>query len=367
MEMKVEIKQAARTKRLKFGLWSGSYAEVTGQAVITAHVASILAGEGVEEFVYRGSGWAMIASWIKAWFRLWWQVLRGDIRQLYVVCSRSTGGFIRDCPAYAVSVVGVRVVVHVHGSDVIDLLDRKIVGRVASWALRAAHLIIPSQHLMGPLRDRGVKLISICENFSEFFEDRERHPRKHDSHLVVWNSNVMASKGFFIVAMAVERLYLKYQRFHLVAVGRPLGDEEMDQKRCESELDALRGRPWFAHLGTVDRKTSAQILFAAKSVCLPSTYRCECQPLSLIEAMCAGTDIVIANTPALRATVEDYPCEIVASPSVDAVVLALERIDNQGDLGMRHAEARQRVRTRFSRARFDTRMRELLWPEAESK
>jgi glycosyltransferase involved in cell wall biosynthesis len=163
----------------------------------------------------------------------------------------------------------------------------------------------------------------------------------------------MASKGFFAVAQAVGILADDGVPLRLVALGRPIGDEVMDQNACREALQRLEGQAWIDRPGQVDRPTAMRLLHEANVVCLPSHYISECQPLALIEAMCAARAVVIADTPALRATVGDYPCEVVAESTPAAVKAALQRLLCTPPTDEALRAAATRARNRFSARRFD--------------
>lgn len=336
--------------------WTAEYDENTGQAIVTARVVAILAEAGGRGVTYRAGGILSSPSWMKAIFRLWFAAASGSVRQVYLVCSRSNAGFLRDLPAYLLLLFGIRVVVHTHGSDIVDLCRRPWIGGVARFFLSRCVLVLPSAHLAGPLDRLGIRDTVCCENFFEP-SDAVGAGERHAGMAVLWNSNIMASKGFFVVAVAVGLLARAGTNLRLIALGRCIGDEAMSLTECAAALESLRSEAWFEHRGQVSRIESARLLGEADAVCLPSTYSSECQPLALIEAMCAARPIIIADTPALRHTVRDYPCEIVdLPPTPESVADALSRVKASPAL----EQAAQQARQRFSPQRFDREMRVLL-------
>lgn len=347
-----------RCQAPSIGWWSADTGQVTGQAIVTARVVALLSGRGTRDFSYNGSGLRSIASCGASAFRLMTAVLRGHVSTLYLVCSRSNAGFVRDIPAYLSHFAGVRVVVHVHGSDVVDLCRRPWTGRWARAVFSRCEMVVPSPHLLAPLHELGVRRVHLCENFTEpasgpISATEVSTPVSTRPWRVLWNSNVMASKGFFAVAAAVEALAAEGVPVRLVVLGRPIGDEAMDQSVCDEALRRLEGESWVERLGLVDRPTAMRQLHSADVVCLPSHYRSECQPLALIDAMCAGRPVVIADTPALRATVGDYPCEIVSEQTSAAVKAALRDVLHRPPTSDALQAAASRTRSRFSADRFD--------------
>ncbi len=332
---------------------------------MTARVVGMLSEAGGQGVVYQPGGSSSVYSWLVAILRLWKPALLGRVQQLYLVCSRSNGGFLRDLPAYLLILFGSRVVVHAHGSDIVDLCRRPWIGRFARFFLSRCVLVLPSVHLLAPLCELGIANAVCCENFFEpsidqFVVTAPDAKEVSPALVVLWNSNVMASKGFFVLAEAVGMLARSGGNVRLLALGRCIGDEVMDEGTSVDRLEALRHEPWISYLGQVSRAESARLLDEVDIVCLPSTYASECQPLAIIEAMCAGRPIVIANTPALCATVGNYPCVKVDVPvKPDALANAILRCGEEVR-GEALAVAAKAARERFSPDRFDREMSALL-------
>lgn len=349
---------------LRIGWWSADLRGLTGQAIVTARVVALLQKVETQAFVYRGERSKSIVSWVWTALRLGASLPARRVQALYLVCSRSTAGFLRDLPAYLTLLFGVRVLVHVHGSDIVDLCQRPGIGLVARSILARCELIVPSGHLLAPLRDLGMRQIHLCENFSEYVAPVITSPLRADQGerplRVLWNSNVMASKGFFAVADAVKALVDEGKSMRLVVLGRPIGDEAMDLRTSQSALSRLLGQNWIDYPGPVDRPTAMRLLHEADIVCLPSRYSSECQPLAVIEAMCAGRQLVIADTPALRATAGDYPCEKVSGPVASEISLALRHVMEQPASDEVLQSEAAHARLRFSPGRFDRDMARLL-------
>jgi glycosyltransferase involved in cell wall biosynthesis len=351
--------------RPAFGLWVTDPGVTTGQSLVTDRVDAILAPAGLVRFVLLpGLGRLALGVWLVAIATLARHTLAGRLHTLYVVCSRSTAGFVRDLPAYLTRFAGVRVVVHVHGSDIVDLLQQRPTGAVARWALRGCTLIVPSVHLVEPLARLGVRDCRVCENFvaSAAAAPAPAAKARGGPFVVLWNSNVMASKGFFEVAEAVGQLHGDGLPVRMVALGAPLADEALSAADCAARLATLISRPWMDYRGPVDRAGARQALLNCDIVCLPSNYSSECQPLALLEAMCSGKLLLVADTAALRATVQDYPCEVVTQTDSKTLAHALRR---SRDADGPHRDvllqaAGERARHRFSAERFDCQMREVL-------
>jgi len=350
---------------MQFGIWSADYTQITGQALVTARVVRQQRAVW-REYLYRGRGWRSVLTWTQAVACLWRDIVLGRVRSLYLVCSRSNGGFLRDIPALLSAMVGVRVVVHAHGSDIVDLLSSRWLSRLARGLYAGCEVVVPSTHILEPLRKVTVAPLHLCENyFAGGYSNVINALPAPGVLTVLWNSNVMASKGFFDLTKAIRRVRTDGIPARLVSIGQPLSDEEMISQNVSYRLQALLAHEWLDHHGKVDPATAVALAEQADVVCLPSRYRSECQPLAIIHAMCTGKAIVVSDIPALRATVGDYPACFVPVRSVDAIANALRILHDQKQadpvaFASSRKEAAAAARKRFSAERFDREMAAIL-------
>lgn len=354
---------------MQLALWCAEYFETTGQAIVTRRVAEhILPTLGRHrEYVYRRAGSLQaVASWFAVTTRLYGDLIRGRIGVLYLVCSRSNAGFLRDIPALIAARFDVRVVVHAHGSDIQTLLTKGPLSPLARVLYRACELVLPSHHLVAPLEGR-LAALHVCENFAigdEAFATVTQQSSR-DLLSVLWNSNIMASKGVFDVMQAVGVLCDEGANVKLQMIGAVMGDEELPMAAVNQKFSSLKNNNWIVYHGRVSAKRAAELSRETDVVLLPSRYSSECQPLAVIDAMCAGKAIIVSDIPALRATAGDYPAEFVPIHSVDDVVKVLRRLydEKRADPSAfvaRRAGPAANAGKRFSTQRFDQQMKAIL-------
>ncbi len=343
---------------------------VTGQSLVTRRVVERVLdrSEGAREYVYRaGGGVGAILNWSSAGVRLWRDLARKRVQTLYLVCSRSNVGFLRDIPALLAARFGARVVVHAHGSDIVALLRQRPVAPLARWLYGRCTLVVPSNHLVRPLSSIYFQQLFVVENFvNARITDYSEFGLVNGLNLkTLWNSNIMSSKGAFDTLEAVAELQAEGEAVDLDVLGDVLGDEELSAKDAQKRLAALRHRAAITYHGRLSREQAARLLATADIVVLPSRYSSECQPLAIIEAMCAGKGLIVSDTPALRATVGDYPAVFIPVRSVGAIKDALrslsaEKRSDPAAFEARYAASAIAARERFSVGRFDEAMSSIL-------
>lgn len=312
--------------RNSVGVWSTNYDVINGQALVTKHVVEqVLPGAcQVRLFVFPGgASFQAIGAWIVAWVRLWVNVLLRRVPKLYLVCSRSNFGFLRDVPALLTSLVGIRVVVHAHGSDVFGLLTSRHVSPLARFLYARCDVVVPSRHLLEPLLPL-VKNAILVENYVLTVQ-LGSPPRSPATGLnIFWNSNVMSIKGFFDLIAAVRELRAQGLDLAVTSIGSLVPDGEMSAAVLAERFAEVQDLDWFVYLGQVSQISSVELLRGADAVALPSVS--EAQPVAIIEAMCLGRGVVVSDILALLATVGDYPCEIVRAKVVTELIEALRRL-----------------------------------------
>jgi glycosyltransferase involved in cell wall biosynthesis len=360
---------------MKIGFWSADFRVHHGQAIMTARVAEHQPQIDWVQYVYRGTGPSLIETWVSITARLWADVVRGRIDTLYLVLSRSNGGFLRDLPALLTMLAGVRIITHTHGSDIVDLLQERWLSPVARQLVGRSQIIVPSRHLIEPLTKLTQARIQLCENFfPENVSSNFKASAEADSQTlrVYWNSNIICSKGFLDVVEGVRTLFEEGAQISLTSIGAPLGDSERTLREMTSSIAAYEKCEWFSYRVLLDRKEAIALMNSVDVVCLPSRYSSECQPLAIIEAMCCGRAIVVANTPALRAVVGDYPAYFVDPGAPQMIARALQEIleakrSVPSYLASTYDAAAMRARQRFDVERFDKEMSAILTGFSSSK
>lgn len=366
-------KKGSRTgeSNARIALWSTDYSDNTGQGIVTHRVAETVLPKcgNVLHFVFPSSSRPIaIVYWFICVIRLLRDVCLSRIDVIYVVCSRSSAGFLRDLPALFFSRIGLRVVVHAHGSDIVDLLTERSISPLAQWVYQRCELIVPSKHLISQLCQVSGFEVHLCENFEPSAGAAQLEiPVSEAAFTLLWNSNVMASKGVFDVMAAVQQVRATGTEIELTVIGSVLGDEEMTATEAETALTAFVHNKDINYFGRVSSEMAAKLVHAADAIALPSRYRSELQPLAVIQAMSAGKAIVASDTPALVATLADYPAEMVPIHSVDAIVSALcrlvkEKLVNQNAFRARHSIHAETARSRFSTLNFDQTIAKIVTP-----
>ncbi|WP_084613708.1 glycosyltransferase family 4 protein [Roseicyclus elongatus] len=345
-------------------VWTPDTTVVNGQNIVTRRVVKHQNDFDISVFEYPAGGGLSIPSAFWAGFRFLSASIVRRPYVAYLVCARSTLGFVRDIPALLISRSSIRAVVHIHGSDFPELFAKPFVGRIAKWIYSNCEIILPSAHLVPQLVEKDFKRLVVCENFGKVTEgcpQSDVAPLRKDAEFqVLWSSNIMSSKGFFDLVDGMKLARKSHPKLCLVVLGRPHADAEKTEQEIKSALDELGLHDWVHLVGAVPPEAVTQYLEACDAVALPSTYPSECQPLSIIHAMTVGRKILVADTPALCATLGNYPAVFV-DRTADSIAQGLLQLIESSSAKTDVTEAhRAEAEIRFSPSSFDARITKIL-------
>lgn len=330
--------------------WSSSLDALTGQAIVSKRVFDKINSNYWIKLTY-SSSFRSAHIYLCNILRLYYYVFLGKTKAAYIVPSRSLFGFLRDIPVLLVSLFGVRIILHVHGDGLNTLFQNKHLGPLASFFYSRAEIIIPCKHLAN-FRIKP-KSIYIVENYSAIRSIYNSKSSYSDKVKVLWNSNIMASKG---VNTLVDGLLSASQyniNFKLTIAGKPIGDSLMNQQEIDSYSDYLKGEAWINYLGEVSPSKMSSLIHEHDIVALLSAN--ECQPLAIIEAMCCGLKLIVSDIPGIRNTIGDYPAYFVKRDK-NSVAEAFFNACNDPQVDENH---RLEAMHRYSSNRFDNEMHKI--------
>lgn len=174
-------------------------------------------------------------------------------------------------------------------------------------------------------------------------------PRLRAAPELLFFSNLIPTKGYLDVLHAVHLLHVEGVSVHADFVGRWQSDAEQAEFLeyvTQHQLDTAVT----AHGGVQDRARIKQFYLDADVFLLPSYYPTEAQPLSIVEALNAGTPVVTTRHAGIPNMVRETEQEALFVPprSPESIAKALHELaDPDRWLGFSQA-ARRRFADHFS-------------------
>ncbi len=275
---------------------------------------------------------------------------RPDI--LYLIPASSVAGHLRDlvCVRSARPYVG-RIVAHIHGGNFHEHFTRPWHRRMSQRFVSEVDSFIFLSHTLGlrsarhiPSEKRAVVPNSIEEPLclSEKEVEAKIAERCRRSVLrVAFVSNMHQSKGYMDVAAAVAMCRANNMAIEVDMVGK--WHTDTDRHVFERFL-AAHGLHTAVRLhgAVADRGVIKELLRSADVFTLPTYYPNEAQPVSIIEAMNAGTPIIAtAHASIPEYVVDDGNGYLVSPRAPGEIAVALRRLADVGNWRKKARAARE--------------------------
>lgn len=232
-------------------------------------------------------------------------------------------------------------------------LDDSLAARCAPWIPEAKRLVIPNTigaDLLGTDAEVAAKITN----------------GPHEPLRLLFLSNMIPSKGYLDVLEAVRRLHVRQVDVEATFAGGWQSDAE--QQDFEKRVAEAGLGDMVTHLGTVRDRTRIKALYAAADVfLLPTYYPTEAQPVTILEAMNAGTPVITTRHAGIPHMVTDQQEALFVPPRAPAAIAdAIEQV-READTWRRMAtNARQRFLTQFGPGAVQVRWEALLRGETET-
>jgi glycosyltransferase involved in cell wall biosynthesis len=264
--------------------------------------------------------WRFVFAYIKTF----WKLLTRHYALCYLAITCHGVGFLKDAPFVLLCKLFHRkIVIHQHNKGMSADVDRWPYSWLLPMVYRNAKVILLSWHLY-PDIERIVKKeqVIICPNGIPQ-TNSEAIVRKNEVPHLLFLSNLMESKGVFVLLDALKILSTKGLSFNCDLVGGETKD--VDSKRFSLEVNR---RGLDSNVMYQGRKYGAEKtrFFAETDIFIHPTYD-DCFPLVLLEAMQYQLPIVTTNEGGIPDVVQDGVNGIICErQNAESLAAAIERL-----------------------------------------
>lgn len=248
---------------------------------------------------------------------------------LYISISQTKMGLIRDCLFIRFCKLSNRnkAVAHLHGNNLggtIDATSGKL-RRFVENTLRKVDVGIVLGGKLVPNYKNLVKRVEVVSNGipEDFIRKNEiDFNRKQEKISILYLSNLMAEKGYIELIHAVAGLIREGLNIELNLVGAIQSENEFQEVKRFIDKYGLADR--IIYHGTKRGEEKKRFFLEADIMALPTKYKVEGQPMSIIEGMAAGLPIISSDRGIIAELIED--CGILVQPEVTDIKRAIKRL-----------------------------------------
>ncbi|MFT8323624.1 MAG: glycosyltransferase family 4 protein [Bacillus sp. (in: firmicutes)] len=258
-------------------------------------------------------------------------ILKTDIG--YISISQTKLGLLRDLVIiHLLNYKKVKVITHLHGNSLgltIDNLSsfwkkivRSVFKRVNIGIVLGQSL---SHNYQGFVKDIRVVQNGVSEEFllNEQIEKAIEIKSKKDFVQIVYLSNLIESKGFLILAKCCAELIQEGLSIRLVLAGA------IHEKKSYEQLIKLVNKEnckdKIIYVGTVFGTEKKQLLLDSDVMVLPTQYKTEGQPLSIIEGMAAALPIISTKVGCIEDMINENGI-LMEEPTVETLKKAIRKL-----------------------------------------
>ncbi|UJF26076.1 glycosyltransferase family 4 protein [Planococcus sp. 107-1] len=248
---------------------------------------------------------------------------------LYISISQTKMGLIRDCLFIRFCKISHknRVVTHLHGNNLGGTIDATS-GRLRKFienTLKKVDVGIVLGGKLAPNYKNLVKRVEVVSNgIPENFIRKSEidFNRKKDRISILYLSNLMAEKGYVELIHAVVGLIREGLDLELNLVGAIQSENEFQEVKRFIDKYGMADR--IIYHGTKRGEEKKQFFLQADMMALPTKYKVEGQPMSIIEGMAAGLPIISSDRGIIAELIED--CGILVEPVVTDIKQAIKQL-----------------------------------------
>jgi glycosyltransferase involved in cell wall biosynthesis len=258
-------------------------------------------------------------------FKVLYKLITFKPKFCYVAITAKGFGFYKDSLiVLLIKLFGVRLVYHFHNKGInsrqsmlIDNFLYRIVFKNASAILLSKYLYFDIQKYIPENK------VYYCANGVEEWSSngRQKKINKYNNVKILFLSNLMESKGVFVLLEACKILKYKKLDFNCTFIG---GEGDINEKKFKEKVLEFELLDYVKYIGVKLGKEKVNEFIISDIFVLPTMN--DCFPLVLLEAMQFSLPVVSTFEGGIPEIVEDYKTGFLIPPA-DSKLLA-ERIES---------------------------------------
>jgi len=264
----------------------------------------------------------------KIFFMMLYKIIFYKIDVIYFTCSRSFLGSLKDVLLiHLATLKKIKLVNHLHGSDFYEFLHSSpkwYQKRLFSSYSKVDISVVLLDSMKAQFEDFPTMKLEVVANFYDKALN-DTYAKKDDKiKNLLYLSNIIKSKGIFELIDAFEALCKKYDTIILHIAGGFMADEYMSIEEVKQAFySKIDNNNKINYVGKVFGKEKVKLLQKSDIFLLPSYYKSEAFPISIIEAMRCGNAIVTTDYKYLPQVVNNQNGFLVEIKSVSALVRSI--------------------------------------------
>ena len=302
-----------------------------------------------------------IKFFIALWFKLLFKLVRTKPDLCYVAITASGVAFFRDVLLIVLlKLFGVKRIYHMHNKGVNKYKDNKIYNVCYTMIFKDAEVILLSKYLYPDIKKYVPETnIYICPNGIPHVESSNDKKREDKTVKILFLSNLIESKGVYVLLEACKKLAEKGIDFRCDFIG---GEGDVNETQFNEKVKLLELEGTVEYLGKIYSDRKYGFFSEATIFVFPTYYENETFGLVNLEAMMFGLPIISTFEGGIPDVIEDGKTGFLV-PQMDVSALAekLEKLIRNPELARKMGNAGKiKFEKEFTLEKFEKRMCDIL-------
>ena len=250
---------------------------------------NLLASKNIEET--GNFKFSKILHTFKLNFLLLHQLLKGKPQLCYIALTVTGYAFFRDFFLIVLlRLFKVKTVYHLHNKGVVKKQEKKTYKLLYSYIFKNTDVILLSEILYEDIKSFvPFSKVHICPNGIEDTLLKNNNHTENKKTKLLFLSNLIESKGVFVLLEACYLLKNKGLEFHCEFVGK---EADVSKNIFEKKVIDLSLQDYVRYAGAKYEKKKEEVLSQTDIFVFPTFYEYECFPLVLLEAMSYALPVI---------------------------------------------------------------------------
>lgn len=291
----------------------------------------------------------------KKFFEHCYRILVSDTDVYYFTPSGSVGGNIRDSIYLGLMILKQKkIVTHFHNSAFGNVVNKnRILQFINKWIYSHISKIIvlgyKSKQMFESLMIPETKFEVIRNGVDEeLFISEDNFKKKQQSKPIniIYFSNMIKEKGYDIV-LEVAKNMKDNPQFHFYFSGK-FFDKQLEEK-FKKDISVMNNVTYYDGVYGQEKQ---QLLQKMHYFVLPSTYKDETLPISMLEAMASGVYVIATDVGVISEVINEIPSEILKT-SNNKLSVEIQNIISQTNVNIDFSDFKMnQIKSEFSNTRI---------------
>lgn len=273
--------------------------------------------------------------------------LFNKINVVYFTCSRSNLGVIKDLYLILFAYLAkARIINHLHGADFNSFFENSswFLRKLIKWAYNKVETsIVLTEGMEKEFQHFDKMKVEVIPNsypkaFNEISFEHLKNIKNSEGLNIIFLSNIMYSKGIVFFLESLPFLLTKHVNLTVSIAGLPMGDYLKNKWEISNiffdGLEKLKDKfpNRINYYGLASGKFKEEILEKSSIFILPTIYKTEAFPLTIIESMYYGNAIITTNHNYLPGIVKEKNGILIDCGSVDDIQNSIDSLLENSEL-----------------------------------